>query len=155
MTLHEERLAIFQQLGDVRERAVTLGDVARLKAQGGDVQGARQLLAERLEVNRRLGDMAEIAAALFSIAQLDLAEGQTAEAGSRLAESWPLLVRLNRVDGIAVVGEVYGGLLANQGDAAAIDVLRRSQAAYDRLGQTERAGEIGRIVSDLENRSPG
>jgi hypothetical protein len=139
----------------VRERAVTLGDIARLKAQAGDVQGARQLLAERLEVNRRLGDMAEIAAALFSIAQLDLAEGQTAEAGSRLAESWPLLVRLNRVDGIAVVGEVYGGLLANQGDAAAIDVLRRSQAAYDRLGQTERAGEIGRIVSDLENRSPG
>ena len=36
LSLHEERLQVFDALGDQRSRAVTLGDIARIKVSRGE-----------------------------------------------------------------------------------------------------------------------
>ncbi len=43
---------VFEALGDRRERAVTLGDIARIKTDKGEMDAALQLQHERLQVNR-------------------------------------------------------------------------------------------------------
>ncbi|HCB14196.1 MAG TPA: tetratricopeptide repeat protein, partial [Gammaproteobacteria bacterium] len=40
LKLHQEELTVYQALGDQRERAVTLGDIARIKVDKGEVDEA-------------------------------------------------------------------------------------------------------------------
>jgi hypothetical protein len=70
----EEQLPVFERLGDVRSRAVTLGQIAHILARQGDLSDARALQVERLGINRQLDDADGIGATLWDLAQLDLAE---------------------------------------------------------------------------------
>jgi hypothetical protein len=146
-------LRIFDQLGDVRSRAVALGDIARLRFQAGDVAGARAFQSERLKVNRKLGDLDGIAAALYDIAQLDLSEEKAADGIDRLAESWELFKKIGRADGIAFVGQLYGQVLAGTDRTKAVSVLRTSLEAFQRLGITGEAEEVAGLLKALE--TPG
>jgi tetratricopeptide (TPR) repeat protein len=80
LELLEEALEVYTQLGAVRERAVTLGDIARLKAQGGDVAGALALHQERLQIFEQLGDVRSRAVTLGDIARLKAQGGDVAGA---------------------------------------------------------------------------
>ena len=64
----------------MRSRAVTLGDIARLKAQGGDVSGALALHEERVQIFEQLGDVRERAVTLGDIARLKAQGGDVAGA---------------------------------------------------------------------------
>ena len=66
--------------GEVRERAVTLGDIARLRARKGDVDEALRLHHEELEVYERLGEVRERAVTLGDIARLRARKGEVDEA---------------------------------------------------------------------------
>ncbi|HYU31144.1 MAG TPA: hypothetical protein VEW48_03200 [Thermoanaerobaculia bacterium] len=150
LKLHEERLSIFEQLGDVRERAVALGDVARLRARGGDVAGALKLHEEYLKVSRQLGDIEAIAGAQNDLAQLELKQGNRVGALERLAESWNLVCRIGRADGIAVVGQLYGQLLAETDPSRALEILRTSREAFRVLGWTAEVNEVDELIGKLE-----
>ncbi len=152
LKLHEERIRIFEQLGNVRERAVTLGDIARLRAQSGDVGKAREFNIERLEIQRTVGDLGEIAAALYDLALLDLQEQKLEDAAPRLAESWDLFNKIGRADGIAVVGKLYGGLLASIDHPQAKTVLQSSREAFRRLGMDSEVGEIDEMIQKLSTK---
>ncbi len=145
----EEAHETFLSVDEPRDAAIAIGDVARLKAQSGDVAGARERQDERLTVNRGLGDIDGIAAALFNLAQLDLMEEKHVAALPRLLESFALNTRLGRADGIAIVGSVLGQLLAAAGRAEARSVLDQSREAFLRLEQAEPAREIEMILASL------
>ena len=147
--LHEEELRTFEQLGDVGSRASTLGDIARLRAQAGDVAEARRLNEERLEIQRSLGDLGEIAAALFDLAQIDLGEEKLADAAPRLAESWSLFNKIGRADGIAIVGQLLGSLLASAGLPQARDVLLSSKEAFLKLGMDSEASAVDKMIQQI------
>ncbi len=68
--LLEEAQEKYEHLEDVRSRAVTLGDIARLKAQGGDVAGALALHQERLQIFEHLGNARSRAVTLANYGQL-------------------------------------------------------------------------------------
>ena len=145
---------IYEQLGDVRSRAVVLGDIARLRAQSGEVEKARRLQSERLEVNRKLGDLDGIAAALYDLAQLDLQEKKLEDAIPRLAESWDLFNKIGRADGLAFVGQLYGTLLAAANHPQARAVLQVSREAFQRLGMDSKASEIDGMIQQLQGSDP-
>jgi tetratricopeptide (TPR) repeat protein len=151
LTLYEEMLGIFERLGDVRSRAVTLGDIARLKIEGGETAEARRLYEEILTTYRELGDVDSSANSLYYLANLDLQAGNVEAASARLAESWAINVKLNRADGIAVVGRLYGQVLAaGQRLPEAREVLQRSEAAFRLLGWTDPADQVAEVLGKLQ-----
>jgi len=145
-----ENLYIVEQLGDLREQAVTLGHIARLKAQAGDVAEARDFQEQALEIMRRLNDLDGIANAQFYLASLDLQENRRTEALTRLAETWESILKIGRAEGIAAVGLFYGQLLVGSDRGKAISVLRTSQEAFQRLGMMEEVAEVSGILKSLE-----
>jgi tetratricopeptide (TPR) repeat protein len=152
LKLHQERLEVYEKLGDVRSRAVTLGDIARLRAHAGDVQGARKYQEERLATHRQLGDVDGIAAALFDLANIDIQEQKPSDAISKLAEAFPLVVRIGRADAIAIAGKVYGQLFAAAERPEASEVLERSRQAFELLGRTDQARQVGEILAGIQGR---
>ena len=118
----------------------------------GDVQGARKYQEERLATHRQLGDVDGIAAALFDLANIDIQEQKLSDAISKLAEAFPVFVRIGRADGIAIVGKVYGQLLAANGRPEASEVLERSRQAFELLGWTDQARQVGEILAGIQGR---
>ena len=123
-----------------------------MKAQAGDVRGARALQEERLEAVRQLGDVGSVANALYDLARLDLSEEAYQKAQERLAEAWPLILRLGEVRGIADVGTLLGRLLvlAEQRDAA-LEVLSRAQEAWAVMGQGGNAEQVKQLIGHIHS----
>ena len=65
----------FESLGEQRSRAVTLGDIARIKVSRGDVDAALELHNEMLRVFESLGDQRERAVTLGDIARIKVSRG--------------------------------------------------------------------------------
>jgi tetratricopeptide (TPR) repeat protein len=147
--LYEEVIVIFEQLGEVRGRAMALGDIASLLAQRGDVAEARRLQNEKLELCRKVGDLDGIATALLGLARLDIGEEKHEGVFPRLEECWSLFNKIGRVHGIAIVGQLFGSLLASAGHPQARDVLQSSKEAFLRLGMTADANEVDEMIQQL------
>ncbi|RIL09509.1 hypothetical protein DCC79_10860, partial [bacterium] len=126
-----------EQLGDKRSRAVTLGDIARLRAQAGDVQGAMDLHQERLAVYEQLGDKRSRAVTLGDIARLRARAGDVQGAMDLQEERLAVNRELNDVDGIG----------AAQYDLAHLDLEAHNfEKALERLAESWRLfNQIGRI----------
>ncbi|MDS4060138.1 MAG: tetratricopeptide repeat protein, partial [Candidatus Contendobacter sp.] len=76
-----EELPVYERLGDVRERAVTLGKIADvLQARGELDEALRIRREEELPVYERLGDVRERAVTLGKIADVLQARGELDEA---------------------------------------------------------------------------
>jgi tetratricopeptide (TPR) repeat protein len=149
----EEQLPVYQRLGDVRELAVTQGQIADILHARGKTDEALALREEGLATARRLGDIEGVAASLWSIAQIELDRKQFEQALPRLAEAWPPIVKLGRPDGIAAIGGVFGQFLAAQNllDQAR-DVLGQAAAAYRKLGRAAQAAQIEAMMADINKR---
>jgi hypothetical protein len=146
----EEEIPVFERLGDVRARAVTMGKIADILFRHGDLDEARALHDERLAVNRRLDHADGIASALWGLAELDLAEDKLEDSVPRVVEAYQIVIRLGRADAIAVIGMIYGQILARHtkfGDA--LMVLQRSAEMFRALGQENRAREAEEIIAQL------
>lgn len=150
---------VFEATGDRRSRAVTLGDIARIRTNKGDVDEALKLQQERLEVNRALGDLDGIAAAQFDLGEIRLQqtiERQDADlfqqAFNSLSESYAILQRTGRLDGICLVGMTLAQALAMAGQRVeAREIVARSLTGFQRLGlgaQAAQAEELLRMLSD-------
>jgi hypothetical protein len=129
---------------------VTLGDIALLRAQSGDVAEALKRHKEKLGVGRDLGDIDLIANAQFDLARIDLMEERISEARARLAESWEINLRLGRADGIAFVGSLYGRLLLSTDPAQASNILRTARDAFQLLGWAQEVAELDALLATAE-----
>jgi tetratricopeptide (TPR) repeat protein len=148
--LRDELLPAFERLGLLRERAVIMGRIADIMVKKGDKAAARVLQEDRLRINTRLDDQDGRAATLWSLSQLDLSEMKPNDGIPRIVEAYAIVQRLGRAEGIAVIGQVLGQILAASGELdQAHQVLRGSAEMYSRLGRTEDAQEVERMIREL------
>lgn len=148
--------AVLKQAGEERDRAVTMGKIADVLAQQGDVDEALRIhLHERLPVAQRMGDIESVAHIRLSCAQLRIAQGGLEGDAARiilddLAESFALLTRLGRLDGVAAVGGLLGQLLARTGSPReARAALIAAADASARLGQDEEAARMQSLADEI------
>ena len=131
--------------------AITWGNIADIAYRRGDYDDAAQLQGKRLEINEQLGDLDGIAAANWDLAQIDLAREDYQAAFPRLMESFQIFGRLQRPDGIAIVGTTLGQLLLAAGQAEqARQVLGDSLAAAAKIGWTGKAQQINELLNPAD-----
>ena len=130
---------------------MTLGDIARLRAQKGEVEEALRLQQERLAVYQSLGDLDGQAAALWGIAQIEFSRDDVEKAAPRIIEAYQIVERLGRLDGICVIGVTLGQLLIAAGERdAGLAVLRRSEQGYRRLQRYDDADGVAALIAEIE-----
>lgn len=149
--LRHELLSTFERLGDLRSRAAAMGRIADILESRSDLDQAfriRQL--EQLPIFQRFDDADNVAHTLWKLARIDLAQGRFDDARSRIDEAYAIMLRLDRAEGIAVVGMSLGPMLAasEQRDEALV-VLRRSADMFRKLGLEKRAQEADWLIAEL------
>ncbi|MEU1784146.1 tetratricopeptide repeat protein, partial [Streptomyces abikoensis] len=154
----EVQLPTFERIGDTREAAVTWGKIADVLQQRGDVDEAVELQLKRLEANERLGNIDGIAAANWDLAQIDLFHREDLHAAvPRLVTSFQHLLKLQRPDGIAIVGITLGEVMLAIGVHAHVrQVLQACQAAAAVIGDADivsRAEELMETIGDEDEES--
>jgi hypothetical protein len=106
---------------------------------------------ERLEVYERLGSLDGKAATLWDIAQIELNRGDMEKAAPRVIEAYQIVDRLDRLDGICVIGVVFGQLLIAAGERdMGLAVLHRSEQGYRRLQRDDDADAVAALIARLE-----
>ncbi|HET6427796.1 MAG TPA: hypothetical protein VFJ30_05270, partial [Phycisphaerae bacterium] len=155
----EEELPVFERLGDVRERAVTMSKIADILQQQGKAEEALHILTEEaLPAVQRLQDVDLIANLRYTCASLrldrgGLEKGEAQVIFDELNESFRLLTKLQRPDGIAAVGVLLGQVLAVAGHAdEALAVLDQSAAAFEKLGRADQAAQVRALQETIRGR---
>ncbi|MCX3286230.1 CHAT domain-containing protein [Streptomyces sp. NEAU-H22] len=144
----EVALLAFERIGDTRSVAVTWGQIAGIFEQRGEVEEALELQLKRLEVNKQLGDMDGIAAANWDLARIDLSRQDFDAAMPRLVTSFQLFLKLQRPDGIGVVGATLGQILMAAGERGlAREVFRASRAAAAKIGFTSVVDHLDELLN--------
>ncbi|RUL95210.1 tetratricopeptide repeat protein [Verrucosispora sp. FIM060022] len=143
-------LPVYERLGDTRSTAVTWGKIADIHHLRGDYDFAAELQRKRLAVHESHGDLDGIANATWGLAQFDLARHDYESAYPRLVDSLNYLIRLQRPDGIAVVGYELGQLLGGAGQLdEARSVLALSLAAAQKIGMSDVVQGISELLAGL------
>ncbi len=151
LTLHEEELKIYEELGDRRSRAVTLGDIARIYVDKGRVDEALELQQQRLGENISLGDKDGMASACLDLASIYTALRHFGTARPLADRAFTLFVEIGRVEGIAYAGARYGQLLLEHNNTKqALDVLGLSKDAFIQVGQTRQASSIEAMIQQVQ-----
>ncbi|MBF0109081.1 MAG: hypothetical protein HQL76_07900 [Magnetococcales bacterium] len=116
----EEELPVYERLGDVREIAVTKGQLADILYSRGELDEAfRVRTEEQLPIFERLGDVREIAVTKGKLADILYSRGELDEAFRvRTEEELPVYERLGDVRSIAVTKGKLAAILAAKGDLA-------------------------------------
>jgi len=153
----EEELPVFERLGDVREAAVTRGQIADILEKRGQLDEALRIRTEeQLPVYERLGDVRSAAVTRGKIADIIEARGQLDEAlRIRTEEQLPVFERLGDVRSAAVTRGKIADILENRGQLdEALRIRTEEQLpVFARLGDVREAAVTrGKIADILENR---
>lgn len=150
---------LFDELGDVRSRAVTMGQIADILQQRGETDEALRIhLEERLPVALAIKDLDSIAHLRFSCAQIRLSRQDSSQSEMQtiyeeLAESFTINQKLQRVDGIAFVGLSLGQILAGGGYRdEALEVLEQSARAFEKMQLLPQAAQVRQLMQQLQER---
>jgi tetratricopeptide (TPR) repeat protein len=150
---------VYERLGDVQSRAVTLGKVADILAARGDLDEALRIRREEeLPVYERLGDVRSRAVTLGQVADILAARGDLDEAlRIRREEELPVYERLGDVRSRAVTLGKVADILAARGDLDEALRIRREDLlpVFERLGARpvfERAVTLGKVADILAAR---
>jgi len=147
----EEQLPVYERLGDVRQKAITLGKIA-------DIMRARGLLDEALRIHTeellpvfdRLGDVRSKAVTLGNIADIMRARGQLDEAlRIRTEEQLPVYEQLGDVRSKAITLGKIADIMQTRGllDEALRIHTEEQLPVYERLGDVRlKAITLGRIA---------
>ena len=134
----EEQLPVYERLGDVRARAVTMGKIADILQSRGDLDEALRIRREEeLPVYERLGDVRSRAVTMGKIADILQSRGDLDEAlRIRREEELPVYERLGDVRSRAVTMGKIADILQSRGDLdEALRIRRQEQLpVYERLG---------------------
>jgi hypothetical protein len=88
-----------------------------------------------------------IAAANWALARIDLSRQELDAALPRLVTSFQLLLKLQRPDGIAVVGATLGQLLLAAGERGqARQVFQASRAAAAKMGLADAVDQLDELL---------
>ncbi|MEY2246929.1 hypothetical protein AB8A21_28990, partial [Streptomyces sp. BF23-18] len=148
----EVALPAFKRIGNTREVAVTWSKIADILQQRGEVDEAFELQLKRLEVNEQLGDMDGIAAANWDLAQFDLSRQDLDSAVPRLVTSFQLFLKLQRPDGIAVVGIRLGQILLAVGERGrARQMFQASRAAATKIGFANAVYQLDELLKSTDD----
>ena len=148
----EVTLPAFERIGDTRSVAVTWGRIADIFEQRGKVDEALELQLKRLDVSEQLGDMDGIAGANWDLARIDLIRQDLDAAAPRLVTSFQLLLKLQRPDGIAVVGATLGQLLLAAGERGqARQVFQTSRAAAAKIGFADAVEQLDELLKATDD----
>ncbi|MGW2786741.1 tetratricopeptide repeat protein, partial [Streptomyces populi] len=148
LRIHREvALPVYERIGDTRSTAVTWGKIADILQQQGELDEAVELQLKRLEVNEQLGDMDGIAAANWDLARIDLSVQDFNAAVPRLVTSFQLFLKLQRLDGTAVVGTILGQLLLAAGERGrAREVFQASRVAAATIGFADAVDQLDELL---------
>ena len=157
LALHHERLATFEALGDRASRAVTLGDIARIKAAIGEFDAALALHEERLATFEALGDSRSRAVTLGDIARIKTVKGEVDTALALHNERLRVNRGLGDQDEIAAaqfdIGQIQLARAVERGDQAAFQVafkaLSESHAIFQRTGRLEGICTVGMLLAQV------
>ncbi|MCX7113071.1 MAG: tetratricopeptide repeat protein [Proteobacteria bacterium] len=153
----KEQLPVYERLGDVRQKAITLGKIADIMRERGLLDEALRIRTEeQLPVYERLGDLREKAMTQGKIADILHARGQLDEAlRIRTEEELPVFERLDDLREKAVTQIKIADILHARGqiDEALRIHTEEELPVYERLGDLrEKAMTQGNIADILQAR---
>jgi tetratricopeptide (TPR) repeat protein len=156
-TLLNEAAAVLTSLGDVRERAITMGRIADVLQGRGELDRALEIRnEEELPAYDHLGDARERAITMGKIAEILRARGQLDEAIKiHNEEQLPVYDRLGEVRERAITLGRIADILQERGQLDEALKIRNEEElpVYDRLGDVRsRAVTLGRIADILQIR---
>ncbi len=151
------QLPIYQRLGDVRDIAVTMGQIADILQQRGQTDEALRIrIEEELPVFEQLGDMGAKAVTMGKIADILQQRGQTDEALHIYSEECNLVhEHLGNVRGKAVTMGKIADILQQRGQIEESLRIRREEQlpAFERLGDVRgKAVAMSKIAGTLFER---
>ena len=136
-----------------------MGKIADILQQRGDTEEALRIhLEECLPTALQMKDSDMIAHIRFSCAALrlrrrGLEQGEAETIIQELSESFMLNMKLQRVEGVAVVGFLLGRLLAPYDHVdETLWILDQSAAAFERLKQADQANQVRELQRKLRER---
>ncbi|MBD2592823.1 tetratricopeptide repeat protein [Nostoc spongiaeforme FACHB-130] len=126
LTHYEQALELCPE-DDLTRKAVTLHNMAGLKAQKGDVTGAYALYQQSLDINESINNVGEKAATLHEMARLKVQQGDVTDAIALFQQSLDIKESINDVRGKAVTLHEMALLKVQQGDVTdAIALFQKS-----------------------------
>lgn len=150
-------IPLHERLGNVREKAVTMGNIADIMQQRGQLDEALRIHQdEQLPVYERLGDTREKAVTMVKIADILRTRGQFEKALRILSEEVrPVFERLGNVREKAVtIGKIASILQARGQLDEALRIRQEEELPiYEHLGDVrEMAGAMSQIADILQDR---
>ncbi|MGL6075226.1 MAG: tetratricopeptide repeat protein [Fimbriiglobus sp.] len=156
MAYYKTAHALADRLGDVREKAVAMGQIADILQQRGQSDEALRIRREeQIPVYDRLGDVHSKAVTMGQIAAILQQRGQTDEALRVLRDQVPVFDGLGDVRSKAVTMGRIADILQQRGQSDEALRIRRDEElpVYDRLGDVrEKAVAMGKIAAILRLR---
>ena len=145
-------MPVYEKIGDVRERAVTMGKIADILQSRGELDEALRIRKEeQLPVYEKIGDIDSKALTLWKLAQIELGQKSLKRALEYLFESYAINIKLGRLDGICFVGLDIGRLLYSVGEKnKGRELLERSRAGFLKLDLVELAKEVEDLLLDAD-----
>ncbi|WP_320169830.1 tetratricopeptide repeat protein [Maridesulfovibrio sp.] len=143
----------FEQLGDARSRAITLGDIAKIYTNKGKIEQALELHRERLKVYEQLGDTRSRAVTLGDIARIYTNKGKIEQALELMNEAKLIYEQLGDTRSRAVTLGDIARIYTDKGKIEqALELMNEAKLIYEQLGDTRsRAvtlGDIARIYTN-------
>ncbi|MCC7492144.1 MAG: tetratricopeptide repeat protein [Fimbriimonadaceae bacterium] len=142
----------FLECGVAGEAAVALGDLARLRADRGEVDAALALFEKQLAVSEQAGDLRERGCAIGGIARLRSSRGEKDAAMALYAEQLRVFEQIGDERARAVTLGDIAHLRADRGDTdEALRLHRESRKIYEQIGDGRALavtlGHIARIMA--------
>ena len=110
-------MPVYEKLGDLRSRAVTLGQIADIHQARGELDEALRIrIEEELPVFERLGDVRERAITLGKIAQVHLARGELDQALELNEQRRPIAEMLRDINSLAHIHFLSAQIRLERGD---------------------------------------
>jgi len=150
----QEALNLYEALGDKRSRAVTLSDIARIRANRGEVDTALLLHQEALAIFAALGDDRSRSATLDEIALIKRLKGEVDAALLLHQQAVAIYEALgDKRSRAASLGEI-ARIRADKGEVdAALLLHQQAIAIYEALGdKRSRAASLGEIARIRANK---
>jgi Tfp pilus assembly protein PilF len=147
IALWEQSLELYERIGDVGGKAVTLNNMAQVIAQQGGIQRAMALWQQSLEIKERIGDVGGKATTLNNMAQVIAQQGDIQEAMALWQQCLETYERIGDVGGKAVTLNNMAYCAGETGDKTReLDLNLQAASAF---AQIRAYGDLVTVLSNL------
>ena len=144
LSLYQESLQLAEQLGNKKNKAVTLQQIGQVLVMRGDLNNALSNYEQALAIQKELGDIRETGVTLHQMAEIFLTRGDPDRALSLYQESLQLAEQLGDKKGAASTKRWLAVLAAQKGD------LDKALSLYEEtLATAKELGDVGGQSSSL------